>query len=168
MKDTNHESTIQRIRGVVLDSCPSDITPDIATRGYVGALLAVARNMRSSVTGQRLPFPGYFHPTLTPVCANFFAWYLSRPSIIAEQAKLKEILASNTPKCPHLYMYGPADELIPSSGIEEYMQTQRNRGIKVSSKQFESSNHVEHYRMYHDEYQKELLKFWQTCTSSKK
>ena len=66
-------------------------------------------------------------------------------------------------QCPHLFLYSKADHLALTDDIEEHMDVRKAHGVKVFSKCWDDSPHVQHYLKYPEEYLKLLDEFVTVC-----
>ena len=62
---------------------------------------------------------------------------------------------------PQLYLYSRVDRVTDHEFVDELVEHRRGRGVHVSSKKWETSAHVEHFKQHKEEYTaivKEYLK----------
>ncbi|XP_042386704.1 uncharacterized protein LOC121978422 [Zingiber officinale] len=53
-----------------------------------------------------------------------------------------ELLTSEQPKCPHLYIYSSADQVIPAKSVESFIERQRRAGHEVRAEHVISCHHL--------------------------
>ncbi|CAB4039625.1 Hypothetical predicted protein [Paramuricea clavata] len=70
--------------------------------------------------------------------------------------------------CPQLFLYSKADHLALCDDVEEHMNDRKAKGVKVFSKCWDNSPHVQHYMKYPEEYLKLLDKFVTVCLNEQK
>jgi hypothetical protein len=132
--------------GSIFDSCPVKPTLESVPRVQV----SITEHMRNPVLRQIVWYAvGLLLPTLVklnPVLQRFF-----------------DDLGKIPLKCPQLFLFSKADHLAFVDDIEEHMNDRRARGVKVFSKCWEDSPHVQHYMKYPEEYVKLLDEFVTNC-----
>jgi len=129
------------IRGVVLDSSPGLWAVrgrvDFARR-FAGAMTPpIARSLRFGAR-ERLPI---VTPALT---AAFVAYQLAFPASVRVMLSASERVATYQPRCPHLFLYGEDDRLVPTSDVCAWIAIQRERGIEIEDHVF-AAPHVALY-----------------------
>ncbi|EIE23814.1 hypothetical protein COCSUDRAFT_83689 [Coccomyxa subellipsoidea C-169] len=134
--------------GIILDSAPSRLTPDIAARGFTAAILG------EPAQGIELR-----RPVLTQASKVALLPVLGLPVISARIREVWNAWDNVAPVRPQLYLYSPVDALIPPEEVARFMEQQAARGVTVHSRMFPDSPHCEHYRVYPDEYREEVTKF---------
>ena len=137
--------------GSIFDSCPVKPTLESVPRVQV----SITEHMRNPVLRQIVWYAvGLLLPTLVklnPVLQRFF-----------------DDLGKIPLKCPQLFLFSKADHLAFVDDIEEHMNDRRARGVKVFSKCWEDSPHVQHYMKYPEEYVKLLDEFVTNCFNEHK
>lgn len=73
------------------------------------------------------------------------------------------LLTSEQPKCPQLYIYSSADRVIPAKSVESFVERQRRSGHEVKACDFLSSPHVDHFRSHPGLYSSQLVNFLEDC-----
>ncbi|KAK9801922.1 hypothetical protein WJX73_004928 [Symbiochloris irregularis] len=63
--------------------------------------------------------------------------------------------------CSQMYIYSDADVVIPVRAVENFMRDQLTRGRNVHSLRLEGSLHVQHLRVYHEDYCTAIAQFLQ-------
>lgn len=139
------------IRGVVLDSSPglwaSRGKLDFARRFALGMTPVVARAARLGPR-ERIPF-------VTPLLgAAFVGYQLAFPRAVRGMLAAAEQVERDQPRCPHLFLYGDQDVLVPPGDVEAWIRRQRANGLEVEAERFEGARHVALYpcdpRRYRD------------------
>lgn len=74
-----------------------------------------------------------------------------------------DVLSSQQPKCPQLYIYSSADRVIPVVSVEAFIEEQRRIGLKVQACNFISTPHVDHFRNDPQRYTSQLTRFLEDC-----
>ncbi|CAL8472211.1 g11753 [Coccomyxa elongata] len=141
-------SLLEATAGIVLDSAPSRLTPDIAARGLTAAVL-----------GEPAQGIEVRRPSLTQASKFALRPVLGLPMISSRISEIWSAWDHVAPVRPQLYLYSPVDVLIPPAEVERFMTQQVARGVTVQSKVFPDSPHCEHYRKYPMEYKEQLSKF---------
>lgn len=149
-----HASMLQPVQGLILDSAPCRLTPDISARGFTAAVLS---KPAKSITQQ--------HPGLVSAVQMLFTPILRFPPIANRQDQIWQAWESTAPKSPQLYLYSSADALIPPSEVQQFRKQQQQRGVQIHSKMWTDSAHCEHYRVHPEEYAKQLKQFVDVCGS---
>ncbi|KAK9905971.1 hypothetical protein WJX75_009885 [Coccomyxa subellipsoidea] len=134
--------------GIILDSAPSRLTPDIAARGFTAAIL-----------GEPAQGIEVRRPHLTQASKLALLPVLGLPMISTRIREVWSAWDNVAPVRPQLYLYSPVDALIPPEEVDRFMVQQAARGVTVQSKLFPDSPHCEHYRIYPSKYREELLQF---------
>ncbi|XP_042410725.1 transmembrane protein 53-A-like [Zingiber officinale] len=83
-------------------------------------------------------------------------------------ADVLELLTSEQPKCPQLYIYSSADQVIPAKSVESFIERQRRAGHEVRACDFLSSPHVDHFRNHRALYDTQLASFLDDCSLQQK
>ena len=144
-KDGPHYNSVN-IVGSIFDSCPVKPTIESVRRVQI----SITEHMRN--------------PILRPI-----VWYtvgLVLPTLVKINPVLQRFfydLGKIPLKCPQLFLYSKADHLAFCDNIEEHMNDRKAMGIKVFSKCWDDSAHVQHYMKYPEEYVKLLDKFTTYC-----
>ncbi|KAK9836113.1 hypothetical protein WJX81_002229 [Elliptochloris bilobata] len=139
---------LKPVTGLILDSAPSRLTPDIAARGFVSAALA---EPAAGIEEARPRLVGAVRSVLRPVLESR---YVARR--IREVWQAWQMVA---PRAKQLYLFSDSDVLIPTSEVHRFMALQEARGVEVSARVFVDSPHVAHLRQYPAEYMAELDQF---------
>ena len=127
------------ICGVILDSAPGLWAVrgpiDFARRFALGMTPAVSRMARLGAR-ERLP-------VVTPLLAVAFLGYqvLFPRSVRAMRSAWKQV-AAKQPRCPHLFLYGEGDVLVPPGDVRAWIEKQREAGIDTESHSFAEGKHV--------------------------
>jgi pimeloyl-ACP methyl ester carboxylesterase len=127
------------IRGVVVDSAPGLWAVrgriDFARRFALGMTPAVSRLMKQGAR-ERIPL-------VTPLlAAGFVGYQLLFPRQVKVLLSASERIAARQPRCPHLFLYGEQDVLVPPRDVRAWIEKQRSAGIDVEEHAFPEARHV--------------------------
>lgn len=127
------------IRGVVLDSSPGLWAVrgpvDFARRFALGMTPAVSRRAGLGAR-ERLPI-------VTPLLAlGFMGYQLFFRGPVRVMLSASNRVAAKQPRCPHLFLFGEDDVLVPPSDIRAWVAKQRELGIDVEEHAFPGARHV--------------------------
>ncbi|KAG6517828.1 transmembrane protein 53-like [Zingiber officinale] len=168
-------SAIGKIKGCIVDSAPvAAPDPQVWASGFSAALLkkqsvATKGNARPGlnvVDSENLyagPKPAVTESALLVVLEKFFKVVLNLPTINRRLSDVLELLTSEQPKCPQLYIYSSADQVIPAKSVESFIERQRRAGHEVRACDFLSSPHVDHFRNHPALYDTQLASFLDDC-----
>lgn len=127
------------IRGVVLDSAPGLWAVrgplDFARRFALGMTPAVSRLARRGAR-ERLRI---VTPLLT---AGFLGYQVLFRRQVRVMLSAAPRIAATQPRCPHLFLYGEADILVPPRDVRAWAARQREAGIEVEEHAFAEARHV--------------------------
>ncbi|XP_042400724.1 transmembrane protein 53-like [Zingiber officinale] len=173
-------SVIGNIKGCIVDSAPV-AAPDaqVWASGFSAALLkkqsvATRRSdTRPTVSGLNIiesssnlttsPEPTVIESALLLVLEKFFKVVLNSSTINRRLCAVLDILTSEQPKCPQLYIYSSADQVIPAKSVESFVERQRRAGLEVRACDFLTSPHVDHFRNNPALYNSQLANFLDDC-----
>ena len=146
----------EAIRGVVLDSSPglwaSRDKLDFARRFALGMTPMVARAARLGPR-ERLPI-------VTPLLgAAFVGYQLAFPRAVRGMLAAADQVERDQPRCPHLFLYGDRDVLVPPGDVEAWIRRQRATGVDVEAVRFEGARHVALYPADPRRYREALAAF---------
>ena len=137
--------------GSIFDSCP--VKPTIESVGRVQ--ISMTEHMKNPVVRPIVWYTvGFVLPLLVkinPMIQRFF-----------------DDLAKIPITCPQLFLYSKADHLAFCDDVEEHMNDRKAQGVKVFSKCWDDSLHVQHYMKYPEEYLKLLDEFVTVCLNEQK
>lgn len=140
-----HFNSIQ-VMGCIFDSCPH--FPGMhSLKGVQSTILEVIPNPLLKIlvsVGLAAAFP--------PV------WLFNR-----DIKKLIPRTISSPLGCPELFLFCKTDPLVPDKDVWLFIEAHKNKNIKVFSKCWEVSGHVQHYKNYPDEYLKHVNDFIAYC-----
>ncbi len=127
------------IRGVVFDSSPGLWNVrgkrDFARRFALGMTPWLSRALRLGPR-ERLPI-------LTPLLgAAFVGYQLAFPRAVKTMLSAADRVRRLQPRCPHLFLYGEEDALVPPSDVRAWIAEQRAAGIDVEEIAFAHGKHV--------------------------
>ncbi|PFX28564.1 transmembrane protein 53-like [Stylophora pistillata] len=135
--------------GTIFDSCP--INPDIKS----------LKATKESVTDM------IKNPIVK--AALWYSMTAFIPPVIYLNGTVKRYMSGMEESpllCPQLIFYSKTDKFAPHQDIDFYIQARRHKGIHVTPKCWDSSEHVNHYREHTDEYLKVLNLFTDFCLTS--
>ncbi|XP_074580488.1 uncharacterized protein LOC141836916 [Curcuma longa] len=171
-------SVIGKIKGCIVDSAPvAAPDPRVWASGFSAALfkkqsVATRSNTRPTVSGLNImessnlttsPEPAIIESALLVILEKFFKVVLNSPTINRRLSDVLDILTSEQPKCPQLYIYSSADQVIPAKSVESFVERQRRAGLEVRACDFLSSPHVDHFRNNPALYNTQLANFLDDC-----
>lgn len=79
---------------------------------------------------------------------------------------IKQLIPDNIESpmsCPELFLYSDADHLVPENNVITFMDAHKKKGVKVFSKLWQGSGHVQHFKNYPEEYLNEVNMFTDYC-----
>jgi pimeloyl-ACP methyl ester carboxylesterase len=139
------------IRGVVYDSSPGLWNVrgrfDFARRFALGMTPALARRVGLGAR-ERIP-------VVTKLLGVAFLGYqVAFPRAVAAMRSAGERVARLQPSCPHLFIYGGEDVLVPPADVRAWIERERAAGIDVEDIEIPHGKHVALYpaepRLYRD------------------
>ncbi|KAG0730389.1 Transmembrane protein 53-B [Chionoecetes opilio] len=74
-------------------------------------------------------------------------------------------LVEDSSRCPQLFLYSRADKLIGFQDVELFISERQRVGVPIVAKCWPDSQHVQHYRIYPEEYREEVYSFLTQCLS---
>lgn len=127
------------VRGVIVDSAPGLWAVrgpfDFARRFALGMTPAVSRMARLGAR-ERLPI-------VTPLLAvGFLGYQVLFPRAVRTMLSTAGRVAKKQPRCPHLFLYGERDALVPPRDVRAWIERQRELGIDTESHAFADARHV--------------------------
>ncbi|VAI94195.1 unnamed protein product [Triticum turgidum subsp. durum] len=148
-------SAVEKIKGSIIDSAPVAV-PDsqVWALGFSAAIM----KKHSAAT----------EAVLLSALEKFFDLVLNYPAVNRRLSGVMELLSSNQPNCPQLYIYSSADRVIPAKSVESFVERQRKAGCEVRSCDFVSSPHVDHYRSNPGLYTSQLTNFLEDCVLARR
>uniref|UniRef100_M1BIB8 Uncharacterized protein n=1 Tax=Solanum tuberosum TaxID=4113 RepID=M1BIB8_SOLTU len=90
--------------------------------------------------------PAVTEAALLLVQEKFFEVVLNLPTVNRTLSDVLDLLTSQQPSCPQLYIYNSADSVIPAVSVESFVEEQRRIGRDVRACNFISTPHVDHFR----------------------
>lgn len=139
------------IRGVVYDSSPGlwnvRGTFDFARRFALGMTPALSRGVGLGVREHI--------PVVTPALrVAFLGYQVAFPRAVAAMRSAGDRVARLQPSCPHLFIYGGEDVLVPPDDVRAWIARERAAGIDVEDLELPRGRHVALYpsepRIYRD------------------
>jgi pimeloyl-ACP methyl ester carboxylesterase len=139
------------IRGVILDSSPglwnARTRLEFARRFALGMTPALARALRLGPR-ERIPI------ATRALGLAFVGYQIAFPRAVATMRSAADRVVHLQPRCPHLFLYGGEDVLVPPDDVRAWIAKQRDRGIDVEEAAFPGARHVALYpadpRRYRD------------------
>lgn len=130
------------IRGVVYDSSPGLWNVrgpvDFARRFALGMTPALSRRVGLGAR-ERLP-------VVTKLLgAAFLGYQVAFPRAVAAMRSAGERVARLQPSCPHLFLYGGSDVLVPPDDVRAWIARERTAGIDVEDIEIPHGKHVALY-----------------------
>jgi pimeloyl-ACP methyl ester carboxylesterase len=130
---------IAAMRGVIVDSAPGLWAVrgpvDFARRFALGMTPAVSRMARLGAR-ERLP-------VVTPLLGlGFLGYQLLFPRVVSSMLSAWKTVAAKQPRCPHLFLYGEGDVLVPPRDVRAWIERQRDAGIDTEDHAFPEARHV--------------------------
>jgi len=127
------------IRGVIYDSAPGLW----AVRGPVDFARRFALGMTPAVARMANLGPRERIPVVTPLLGvAFLAYQLVFRASVRTMLSAPGHVASEQPRCPHLFLFGERDALVPPRDIRAFVERQRDAGLAVEVHAFEDAKHV--------------------------
>ena len=135
----NGRRAIGAMRGVIVDSAPGLWAVrgplDFARRFALGMTPAVSRLARLGAR-ERLPI-------VTPLLAlGFLGYQVLFPRSVRAMLSAAGRVSTKQPRCPHLFLYGERDILVPPRDVRAWIERQREIGIDTESHAFAEARHV--------------------------
>ncbi|KAG5619908.1 hypothetical protein H5410_005126, partial [Solanum commersonii] len=103
--------------------------------------------------------PAVTEAALLLVLEKFFEVVLNLPTVNRRLSDVLDLLTSQQPSCPQLYIYSSADRVIPAVSVESFVEEQRRIGRDVRACNFVSTSHVDHFRNDPELYTSQLTQF---------
>jgi pimeloyl-ACP methyl ester carboxylesterase len=128
-----------RLRGIIFDSTPARLTFPTAWRALSAAVPSLL--LRVPIMFGMLIFNA----------AQFLLLDLPfrRPS---RPALFWNTLADDPAACPQLFIYSPADAIVPCADVEAMLRARTARGVAAAALRLDGSPHVGHLRTHPAEY----------------
>ncbi|KAJ9561990.1 hypothetical protein OSB04_007150 [Centaurea solstitialis] len=167
---------LEKIKGCVVDSGGDpELDPKVWAAGFSTAML---KKQSSAVNSSPEPMetqndatnanayekkPLFIEVLLLAFFEKFFAFLLEFPDVKKRLTKITSTLTKNQPFYPQLYLYSTTDKVIPSHRIESFADLQKKLGRNVTTFNFKSTPHVDHYRTFPDTYTSLIQDFLNQC-----
>eukprot|EP00128_Syssomonas_multiformis_P011209 Colp12_sorted_trinity150504_noHs@4198 len=154
-------AVLQAPHGIMIDSAPMLTKRMNIFTALTGWLIGSSFPLTSIVLNK----PQYVHPFWTPmiIFSNFNNALLSLvvpPSEPAVDVRdIFKTLNEDFPRVPQLYLYSTQDKIIHHKYVENFLNTQKERGSVVETKRWDDSIHVSHYRTHPEEYMQLVTDF---------
>ncbi|KAI3500049.1 hypothetical protein L1887_35864 [Cichorium endivia] len=169
------QELLDKIKGCVVDSGGDpELDPKVWAAGFTTAILKKqnsAVNSSSEAMEVKNEAPkanvdekeAFIENFLLTLFEKFFAYILKLPDIKKRLTEVTSTLSENQPLHPQLYLYSTADKVIPFHKIELFAEYQKKLGKKVTTFDFKSSPHVDHFRTFPDKYRSLVQTFLKDC-----
>lgn len=139
------------IRGVIYDSSPGLWNVrgrlDFARRFALGMTPALSRRLGFGAR-ERIPV------VTTVLGVAFLGYQVAFPRAVAAMRSAGDRVARLQPSCPHLFIYGGRDILVPPDDVRAWIARERAAGIDVDELEIPNGRHVALYpsepRIYRD------------------
>ncbi|KAG2452439.1 hypothetical protein HYH02_002682 [Chlamydomonas schloesseri] len=145
---------LEEVAGIILDSAPAAVQPDLAARAIVSAV--------TNTPAEELAGPdagGGVKGSLVGGVRSFLDSYLQSKGVKLRTEEVYDAWYNLAPTCPQLYLYSGADPLAPAADVERYMGIQEGRGVDVSSHKWADCGHVDALRRHPHEYAYQISAF---------
>jgi pimeloyl-ACP methyl ester carboxylesterase len=127
------------MRGVVTDSAPGLW----AVRGPIDFARRFALGMTPAVSRMARLGPRERLPIVTPLLGlGFLGYQVLFPRSVRAMRSAWKTVAAKQPRCPHLFLYGERDVLVPPCDVRAWIDRQREAGLDVESHAFAEGRHV--------------------------
>jgi len=134
------------IKGVIFDSCP--IVPTMASIKRIHSYRAVQTQS-----------PWYRLISWPFMKLNAFLLLTWNQ----ETLKYKERINESRLTCPQLVLCSEKDDIAMYEEIEQFIDTRNKNGVDISYKAWTDSLHLQHHKMYENEYRDTVLSFISKC-----
>ncbi|KAL8231084.1 hypothetical protein R6Q57_000862 [Mikania cordata] len=171
---------VEKIKGCVVDSGGDpELDPKVWAAGFTTAMLkkqssAVNSSFEAEDIQNRaanvnidVKEPLFIESLLLTLFEKLFMYLLELPDIKKRLTKVTTILSENQPSYPQIYLYSTSDKVIPFQKIESFAEHQKKLGRRVTTFNFKSTPHVDHYRTFPDTYRSLIRNFLEDCFSVK-
>lgn len=143
------------IRGCVLDSAPSKVSIFTAVR-------ASFRAIQVKLTWLRYPIAAFVFLVMSTVYLyNFIATLLGLST--TQRHSYYRAMKEDKARCPQLYLFSKADDLVPHKDVQEMVDYRKSKGIDVESICWDDSPHVQHLRVHREAYIAAVYNFLNKC-----
>ncbi|MFS7973253.1 putative alpha/Beta hydrolase [Helianthus anomalus] len=166
------EELLEKIKGCVVDSGGDpELDPKVWAAGFATAVLKKQSSAVNSSSedaevqngATNVKEPLFIEVLLLTLFEKVFAYLLELPDIKKKLTKVTTTLSENQRSCPQIYLYSTADKVIPFQKIESFAEHQKKLGRQVTTYNFKSSPHVDHFRTFPDTYQSLIQGFLKDC-----
>ncbi|XP_074308907.1 uncharacterized protein LOC141643595 [Silene latifolia] len=155
----------EKIKGCIVDSGGDpELNPKVWAAGF-GAALLKKRNTRVSLAESKPATgndndkpklqeedPDILEDVVLAALETMFTMVFKFTCVNQKLSRIISHLTENQPDCPQLYLYSTGDKVIRYRTVESFIEQQKRRGRKVTSFNFGSSPHVDHYRTFPELY----------------
>ncbi|KAE9555241.1 hypothetical protein FO519_001591 [Halicephalobus sp. NKZ332] len=145
---SNGEAIKSRVKGIIFDSCPANVMPWQAANAISFATLPPSKFSSVARNTYKVFLTGVISSHRALVYLQSF---FDSSAYETTYAYFKLLTMKDIPQ-KQLYLYSKADDICSDFSIEEFAQTQKERGKEIQLQCWPDSLHVEHWRSYPEEY----------------
>jgi len=150
----DYETFYYCMEATIMDSGPSLLTQSVITRGITAGITSMKFMKYFGIKHT------HYSPTRSKMICYFYLIYVRQPSIAKYLLNIYYPAFYNVPKhMAYMFMYGNGDRVICPDLIEPYIYNLQKNGFLVRRVYFEGSDHVMHYVVHREVYEKEVKKF---------
>ena len=88
------------------------------------------------------------------------------PLGISNWYDLYDDISHDRTRCPQLFLYSRADEIVPAADVAELVEARRRRGLQVKQVVWDDSPHVRHFTMHPEVYTDTCRHFAHACLAA--
>ena len=147
------------LRGVIFDSAPGIVSSRRAAQAMVASMQI------HSIFKMLLSTFYAFYLTLMGTFRGFLKSLGMQPS---PRPSVWEDIVNDPSRCPQLFLFSKADELISYKDVDECIAERQALGVDVQQMCWEDSAHVAHLRSHREAYMAECYRFLDFCTAENK
>ncbi|KAI6234024.1 Transmembrane protein 53 [Aphelenchoides fujianensis] len=160
----------RQVRGIVFDRQAAGRKGVNATLDFSGPTRITSPRIAAEAVAN-----GHYPPSMRDLSSSFlragtrtavFFWYaLVRLRLLVNSGSIDDTCAFHRLSlrvdlpANQLFLYSKADPLIDYRNVEEFAEIQRKAGVRVETKRWEESGHIQHYAHDPREYERLCLQF---------